>query len=188
MMRTLTPVLSIIIALLLFIFFTQPQYGDITVLQQSIDEYHLAGQKYDTFLNTLNTKLDEKKNQSIVANERLDVLVPNSIDDTRLLVDLEKVAKNNNMLFGNIETKTGDYEVDSATNEEVGNGLKELYAEDISFEVIGTYDQFKSFLSTIENSLTLFEVTEMSVTETENSAFQQFALTVRTFALPDNTK
>lgn len=184
-MRTLTPIFSIIIAIIVFVAFVRPQYAEITGIKVEIQEYTNAIDKYNQFSTKLTDKLSIKTNMPAYKNERLDRLVPETIDDAQLLVDIKEIAKRHNLLFGNIQVENGDAELvrktdGSGATPEVGDDLKKV---DISFETIGTYDQFKEFLTDLENSLTLFEVTKISFT-TSDSVFQQFELTVRTYSLP----
>ncbi|HEU4677309.1 MAG TPA: hypothetical protein VFS75_01160 [Candidatus Paceibacterota bacterium] len=187
MMRTTTPILSILIAVLLFVFFTQPQYLKAKDLMNQIDEYHQATKTYADFTGALENKLAKKSDRSPYEMERLDQLVPEEIDDTQDLVDLEALAQKNNLLFQVTEVddkqlsfvdRSGGGASSAATSRD------ELTTVDISFAVVGTYDQFKSFLKDLEKSLTIYEVTQLSLTVAEGP-FQQFKMTVRTYALPN---
>lgn len=184
MMRTLTPVLSIIIAVLLFVFFTQTQFTEIKALQKETEEYASASAQAGAFRALLQQKLSIKNNQSVYDSERLETLIPGTLDSTRILIDLEKITQNNNLLFGNIKVKGGDTVVSADTNTNESEITEELDVVDVSFEVIGTYEQFKNFLRDLERSLTLFEVIDLKYSVIENSPFQQFALTVRSYGLP----
>jgi len=183
MMRSITPFLSIIIAVLLFVFFTKPLYSEIRLLQNEISQYKIATTKYSEFNAQIQNLLSIKNNRAASEKERLDLLVPNAIDSTRLLVDLEGIAEGHNLLFGNVSTKGSDVAPTSAGAPEKKDTSTELKTADISFEVIGTYTQFKDFLSDLESSVVLFEVTKITVTAIDG-LFQQFAVTVRTYALP----
>lgn len=180
MMRTITPVLSVLIAGLLFFFFTQPRFDELKAVQTQIDAYQKATEGYKAFSGTLESKLSAMRNRSALESERLNLLIPDKIDETRFLVDLEKMAKNNNMLFGNIKVESKDSVLG---NGDTGAVSDELRTADISFEVIGTYDQFKELLRDIESSIAILEVVEISF-KASDDIFQQFAITVRTYALP----
>lgn len=186
MMRTTTPILSLLIAVLLFVFFTHPEYVETMDVQKQIGEYQKATATYQKFSATLEEKLAKKSNRSAYEVERLAVLIPNGIDETQYLVDLEALAGRNNLLFGNTSVEDSDFSVVRKGKEASDASPKdELTTVDITFEVVGTYDQFKQFLRDLESSLTIFEVTSMSFTVIEGP-FQQFKLTVRTYALPES--
>ncbi len=182
MIRTLTPISSILIAILLFVFFIQPEYEKTSRIQEEIRAYQEASRNYESFLNLIEHKFNTKNTQAAFNSERLDTLVPATIDDARILVDLERIAKSKGMLFGNVGVEKEAGDPFSGDTESEKENREELYATDISFEVIGTYEQFKSMLSEIETSLTLFEVTQIAFNVTEG-LFQQFAITVRVYSL-----
>ncbi len=188
MMRTFTPISSILISILLVIFFVQPEYEKVTMLQQEIDAYNKAAAQYDSFTALLEEKLKMKENRSAYESERLNALVPENVDTTQLLVDLEGMVKNQNMLFGNIAVNEGDTQGATQSRDSEGAGevespsQEELRTVDISFGVIGTYEQFKKFLVDLEQSVTLFEVIEITFVANDDM-FQQYALTVRVHAL-----
>lgn len=184
MMRTLTPVLSIIIAVLLYLFFTQTQFAEIKALQKETEDYASASEQAGAFRALLQQKLSIKNNQSVYDSERLEKFIPGTLDSARILTDLQKITQNSNLLFGNIKVKGGDTVVSTDTNTNESEVTEELDIMDVSFEVIGTYEQFKNFLRDLERSLTLFEVIDLKYSVTEDSPFQQFAMTVRSYGLP----
>lgn len=182
--RTLSPFLSIIVAIVLFVFFIKPTYYEAGALRDDAREYHEAVSSYKEFTTILQEKIEEKEKNSS-EEEKLNLLLPEETDSAQLLVDLKSLANRNGLLFGNIIVVEGE-----ALNTEAGNeegSIDErtmLVPTDISFELIGTYTQFKSFLEDLESSQVLFEVTALTFDTTEQKMFQQFSLTVRTYALP----
>lgn len=183
MMRTTTSILSIFIAVLLFMFFTHPEYQAAVAIKNEVAEYAKARETYDDFERQLAQKETQKANRSAYEVERLDRLVPESIDETQYLVDLEALAERHNLLFGNTSVEDNDFAVTGENTNSTRDSANELITVDISFEVVGTYEQFKSFLADLEKSITLFEVTQLSFSVVDGP-FQQFSLTIRTFAFP----
>lgn len=183
--RTLTPVLSLVIAIILFVFFVRPQYAEVMNIQSEIDEYQKTITQYTEFTNKLEAKISAKESRSALQNEQLEKLVPTEINDAQSLVDLEALAKRHSLLFGNTKVTSGDTELKRKTDptDSVVEGSDVLLTADVSFAVIGTYDQFKLFLADLEKSLSIYEVTQISF-DTAESSFQQFEVTVRVYALP----
>lgn len=194
MMRLLTPFLSILAAILLYVFFVSPRYADTADIKKNIDQYKAAITAYNEFTTTLNGKLDIINGRTTTENERLNRLVPSEIDTARLLVDIESIAKSKGLLFGNISTtESKGTQVQSVPPEGSGESSDgssaQLNTVDITFDVIGSYDQFKLFLHDLESSLTLFEITSLDfapVEKIEQGSLQQFSVTIRTYSLPKN--
>lgn len=187
MFRTITPVLSLIVAVLLYIFFISPQLLEIDKIRSEKDQYATAVETYRDFSERLGKKFALKEAQTVSENERLQKLVPSEVDVTQLLVDLKSLATQEGMLFGNISTDADEHsrQGNSKNDAQLSGESLELQSVDMDFEVIGTYEQFKSFLSKIEQSLNVFEVTKITYAATE-SPYGQFGLSVRTYALPKN--
>lgn len=194
MLRTVTPIISIVLAILLFMFFVQPQYEVIKGLRKDRDDYRDAAKQYDVFNQKLQEKIKQKNDFSISDKERLDEFMPDKLDSSELLVKLEQITKRHNMLFGNIKADDGVGKEllgrkNSAEGEAESSGDdRQLVSLDIDFSVIGTYAQFKDFLADMESSLTLFEIVDIRLSEGGETQFQQYSLTVRSFALPKNEK
>ena len=186
MTRTLTPVFSIIIAVLLYFFFISPALDDISATRAETDIYNDAINRYGIFNEKLEHSLSIKRDQNPVTVERLNQLVPLSVESAEILASLESIAVSHNMLFGNITTASEGFSVsNNAKNSSNQAGVinAELQTTDISFELVGTYEQLQEFLKDTENSLTLLEVTDISFTASDG-LFEQFAITVRSYALP----
>lgn len=183
-LRTLSPILSIVVAVVLSVFFIKPTYDETLALQKDTELYDEAKTKYDNFKVDLQTEIDNKASH-LADEEKLSALVPESIDETQLLVDLKSIAKDNGLLFGNISVSEGDSGTPE-TLDENGNPIGDdaLIAMDFAFEVIGSYSQTKEFIKDLERSQTLFEIISISFDSSKNTFFQQFAFTLRTYAQP----
>lgn len=184
-MKTITPVLSILIAILLGIFYVQPRYEEAQAVKSEIAEYQKATDTYTEFNEKLQRKFDSIKNRTDEENNRLAHLAPDDLDATTLVVDLEDIVKKQNMLFGNVKITEQENTLESKT-ESVSDSKDELVMIDVAFSVIGTYEQFKNLLRTLEQSLTIFEITNISFRSAEDSIFMQFDVSVRAFGIASN--
>lgn len=188
-MRTLTPIFSILIAILLYFFFIGPRYAEVKEIRAEAENYQEAARRYDEFATALNRLLDLKRQQSPSTLERINQLVPHELDTAHIIADLEQLAEGHQLLFGNITTES--LEVAPARSqangsEQLSGESTELQTADISFELVGTYGQFKEFLRDLESSLTLLEVTGLRF-KASDGLFEQFGVTVRAYALPRTT-
>lgn len=190
MIRTITPIFSIIIALVIFFFYAKPEFVVIKATQGETKQYEDAAATAAALNNELNALVDKKRSFSAGDLERLDALVPTDINEVRILADLNEIARTHNMLFGNIDVENSDTE--NAASGQAGalggdTGQRVAYTDfltsDITFSLIGTYEQFKAFLADVEKSLVLLEVINIAFDEGEGN-LQQYNITVRTFSLP----
>ena len=192
MFRTVTPIISIILGILLFVFFTHPAYDEAKKTQQDRDDYRKAFNDHQEFNTKLESLIAQKAAISDSERNRLDEFIPNEIDNSGLIVKIEKLARTNGMLFGNIKSDAEAAKKLSPSDNSESTGADSataLVSSDISFDVIGTYSQFRNFLKSLESSLTLFEITKISLTANEgDTQFQQYSLTVRVYASSLKTK
>lgn len=183
-LRTLTPVLSLVVAVVLFVFFVKPTYSETVTIKEDTQMYKDTLDKYNEFSTNLESKMSEvKKYES--ETSRLNTLIASTLDETKALIDLKEIAANNGVLFGNIEV--AEIGSEAQQFDENGNPIegKKLASQDISFEVLCTYDQLKSFTKDLEDSLNLYEITAMSFDTVEDSVFFQVSFTVRIYALSE---
>lgn len=185
MFKSLTPTLSVLAALALFFFFINPRMDAVNVLRVEIGTYQSTIQRYNTFNQKVQTLLAAKENISVADRERLDRMLPVRADGTRTLVDLETMAKANGLFFGNVVAeKSEPILLPETAMQYLGaedQGKLMLMRNPISFEVIGTYDQFKRFLDQLESNLELMEITDMTLTSATDN-FQQFSITLQTYS------
>ncbi len=192
MFKALTPFLSIVTAIVVGFFFIKPMYEEIKGLQMETEQYREAVQKADESNKRLKELLEQKNSFKASALERLDIIAPDSVNQIKLLVDLEALARKHNMLFGNVGVGEGETSGDSddAAEEEVGgSGLtfeEDFRSVDISFGLIGTYDQFRKILVDIERSLSIMEIMKVEFKVLEGD-LQQYDITIRAYALRQAT-
>jgi large-conductance mechanosensitive channel len=185
MIRTITPIFSIIIALVVFFMYTKPMFADIKVIQNEAGQFGEAVEKAEELNRELARKLDQKRSYTAESLNRLEALVPEEIDEVQVLADLSEIARSHNMLFGNIGVSNTEIEQVKGKNSSQSNqtmGYENLTQTDIEFSLIGSYDQFKSFLADLESSLVLLEVVSIDFSAGEGT-LQQYKLVVRLFAL-----
>jgi len=185
MIRTITPIFSIIIALVVFFFFVKPMFAEIQQIQGETDQYQQAVGKATELNQLLTALVSKKRSYSAEEIERLEALVPQSVDEVKILADLNELAKSHSMLFGNIKVTSRDEVV--STGEQTAPSQTVSYDDfvtsDITFGLIGTYEQFKAMLSDLEKSLVLMEITNITLSASDGP-LQQFELTVRAYSLP----
>lgn len=190
MIRTITPIFSIIIALVIFFFYVKPEFVDIKAKQGEAEQYEEAAKTASALNGELAALLAKKESYGVGDLERLDALVPTTINEVKILTDLSEIARSHNMLFGDIKVTNGDPGVGTLAPEATQEGVAEqkvVYTDfrtsEIAFSLIGTYEQFKAFLADVEKSLVLLEATNI-VFDAGEGNLQQYGVSLRAFSLP----
>ena len=186
MKRTLTPILSIIVAVLVIVFVTKPKYEEIKLVRTETDEYRVATEKYAIYNAKIQELLLVRDSVNLKDKERLDTLAQAELDVTRLLVDIENMAVRANMSVENVEVLDKIHGTEGASGrqtEGVEPSSEEVQFAEVTLSLGGTYLNFKNFLKSVETSLPLMEVTKMTLNQREGEEYS-FNVTVRTYALP----
>jgi len=103
--------------------------------------------------------------------QKLERILPDSVDGIEFIVDINKIAKNNNLIIqgvrlGNENTKT---------NSKYGS-------LSLSFSIKTSYSQFFSFLADLEKSSRLFEIDNLIIKGNDTDIYD-FQLSLKTFWL-----
>lgn len=191
MFRIVRPIAAIIIALLVLFFFVRPMYADLNAVQEDVSEYHEVLSDAEEFNQRLNNLYTTQNSFSALERERLDLLVPEKIDEIRALVDLEALANREGLLFRDIDAALEEGEESRASSERRNVNVPvakddfdgRLESRDVTFTVSGTYRQFRAFIRQIEQSLILMEVVKIDFKSSAETTQWDYNVTVRIFAL-----
>lgn len=214
MFKIIQPIFSILIGCLIIFFFVRPMYAEIGTIQTEGQLYREAVDDAEDFNQLLDTLLSRYENLTQSQRARLDALVPQEgINEVKLVSDLEELALSHGLLFSSVSvglSKTGeggeaetteqtvvveDVAAEDGMTEGAGTSFGEAEAaanasegslreKEIGFTVIGTYDEFRDFLTDVERSLVLMEVTKLTFAAGEGD-LMTFNMSVNVFSLPE---
>ncbi len=92
-MKSLIPLLLLLVSGIAGYFLIKPFYEDILLIQADNAEYHKAIAEGVKFQERV-AALTEKRNQLAPTDlERLEKVVPNNIDNVRLIIEINEIAK-----------------------------------------------------------------------------------------------
>ncbi|OGI73633.1 hypothetical protein A3D42_01470 [Candidatus Nomurabacteria bacterium RIFCSPHIGHO2_02_FULL_41_18] len=163
MFKFITPVILITISIAVFFTFTGPLYQDVSSIRRESESYNEALGNSKTLENERD-KLTQKYNSLGGENlDRLKKMVPSTVDNIRLVLEIEKLAMAYGMGLKDVRYDTvekspaedGIVVEDMALFEE---SLKDYGVWNLEFSIEGTYDNFMNFLKDLENNLRLVDV------------------------------
>ena len=180
MIRFFTPILILGLALFAFFYFTAPVLTEI-------DGLKVERLKLSTALDNA-TKLDDRQKElhdlenAIEASDivALKQLLPNNIDNVRLIIDINNIAKQRGLLVRNPsiakEAETG----------EATSGLAKPTLDKnsvvISFSVSASYEILKLFLNDLAHSLRIVDVESVSFSGNDKNLYD-YKISLRTYWL-----
>jgi hypothetical protein len=177
-MRWLLPLILIGAGVAGFLLITQPIYDEATTLKIEADKYNeaLANSK---ILQAERDRLTKKFN-SFNAEDiaRLEKIVPDSVDNIKLILEIQEVAQERGILVKNVEFEPDQFseeDPESATTEvkktQSGNVRRPGVVEntdydtfDLEFSIEGKYGAFVDFMALMEKSLRVVDVKTIAFT------------------------
>lgn len=177
MTRFILPIILIGIAIAGFFMFTIPTYEEISVLKADVDSYNEALNNSKALENERD-KLTSKYN-AISKDDlsKLQKLLPDNIDNIRLILEIEKIASPYSMVLKDVKYNTDESDkTTSALSGGVQGGLAETASQrdyrilNMEFSVTGTYNNFLNFTKDLESNLRIIDIS--AVTFASNPDFK----------------
>ncbi len=178
-MKLLTPILCLLIAVGIFVWYLNPTYLKLkTVLAEQATYDHALSRSRE--LQDVRDQLLSRYNtfpQQDLA--RLQKLVPDHVDNVRLILDLDSMATKYGMRVRNVAIEQGD---SRASNGQIGPGDASHESVVLSFTISGSYDTFRNYLADLERSLRLVDVVGLSFNANETGIYD-FTVDIKTYWL-----
>lgn len=143
----------IILGVALFMVYTDPTYENIKVLRAEEKQFDDAIEKSMELIDIRNSLLGKYNGFSKADLDRVEKLLPDNIDNVRLILDLDGIARSHGVALRNVEvgqTATTDGQADP------------LGHVTLTFSVSSPYNTFQEFLQDLESSLRLVDVKTIS--------------------------
>ncbi len=176
MFKYILPTILIGVAVIGFFMFTDPLYKKISLEKNKIISYNEAlnnskaleaerdilTQKYNSF---------DKENLS-----RLKKLLPDSVDNIRLILEIEKVALPYGMVLKDVKyDATKKENTRQRTTQEKNNSPEKDYGVwNLEFSTQGTYSNFINFIKDLENNLRIVDVDSIEFSSNTNIKLKQY--------------
>lgn len=172
-------VILIIISLVVSVFYTRPLFEEISTLGE--EKASLDGFLEDSknLRSILSQKESDYNNLDSSKVEKLNILLPDNINNIKLIKDIDDIAKKHNMKLRNIDIKAeraGEFNEESAG--------RDYGVANIRFSVSTNYDSFKIFMTDLENSLRLVDVTSLSFNAGEKG-LDEYNVELKTYWLKE---
>ncbi len=204
-MRWFLPLVLIGSGIAGFLLITQPVYNEALVIKEEADTYKEALANSE-ILQKERDRLTEKFNSFNQSDlDRLEKIVPDSVDNIKLILEIQEVAQNQGILISNVEFEPEQFvDATEASPEQTrsqqqanlrrpGSATNLDYEVfDLEFSVAGKYGAFIDFMRLLEQSLRVVDIKSIAFTpgtsEDRDKVFTddyRYTFRVNTFRLKD---
>ena len=186
MNRNITALILIVLAIGVYFTYTSGQIAVLNSIQATNNQYlsAIASAKKlialrDSVLNQYNAVSDQDK-------ARLDKLVPDNIDNVRLIIDISGIASRHGRTAAGITTSADSSQSANTTAKSTPNSTFDtsagLSTVTVSFNVTTTYANFITFLEDLERSLRILNVTGITLSVSDKGVYT-YGVTLNTYWL-----
>ncbi len=166
----------LVASIVLFLFIINPKKPVIEDLKTKRDDFVVVKGHGEKLKETKDKLIKRFKNIPAEEAGRLRNFLPDTVDNVRLLVDIDAIAKRKRLDITNIVINTQE----AIQEDEGGGGVGTV---SISFTFISRYAPLKEILLELEQSLRVVDVRDIAVSTTPGSNAFGATLTVDTYWL-----
>lgn len=186
-MKFLTPIILIVTAVGVFLFYTDsvyrkvaedPKEGGVKQKKEYVAQLDKQLAQTREILRARGELSEQYKKISGRDLDNLNELLPDHVDNVKLVLDLNGIARNHGMTLRDIKVN----EEAPSKDAPVGPDKKPYSQILLSFEVTAPYENFVSFLEDLERSLRIVDVTALDFEANEKGVYN-YKVTIKTYWL-----
>lgn len=174
MFKFVVPSIILVVSVIVFLVFTKPAYNSIASLRVEAAAYDQAltnSKKLQEVRDELTAKYNSMSPDDL---ERIEKLLPDTIDNVRLVIDIKNIAATHGLIW-----RSADFDTENTTTDKEGNSIQSQGSTDLlyrsrdyqrytlGFSVEGNYDVFQEFLNDLEKSLRIVDISKLSFSAVE---------------------
>lgn len=187
MTRNVISVILLIGAVAIFFFYTSPSYDGIQALSAQSAQYNEALDKATQLQQLKQTLLSRYNSFDPNALARLSTMLPDQVDNIRLILDLDNLAGRFGMALQNVGVSTPGTQSGSVVSS-IQTATQPYDTLTMEFSTHGTYDQFTQFLTALESSLRLVDIESIGLNPSGSGTpgaepVYSYSMTVQTYWL-----
>lgn len=158
-MKLLTPLLLLGLGAAILYFYVRPEYAEIGEKRVQIDQYDLALEKAEEFKTHRDRLITELNALQQTDLERAEKMIPDSIDATKLVLEINEIAKRHGSSIESI--KIADQNQTSRQSDPTTTRPFNVVV--LGFNVKMTYENIVGFTAELEENLRLVDVAGLNV-------------------------
>lgn len=167
MMRLILATVGLLLAGGIFFLYTKPAYDGTQAVQAQVAQYNAALDKATELQQLKQTLLSRYNAFNPVDLDRLQKMLPDHVDNISLILDLDNLAGRYGMALVNVDVSSPQSVASAATPlGAIGASSKKYDSVTLKFSTRGTYTDFLLFLTDLESSLRVVDLSSLSISST----------------------
>ncbi|MBI5457795.1 hypothetical protein HY971_03670 [Candidatus Kaiserbacteria bacterium] len=171
-MRFIIAIVGVVLAGSIFFWYTKPAYDKVQGTRGTIAQYDAALNKATELQQLKQTLLMRFNTFSPADLDRLQKLLPDHVDNVRLILDLDNLAEDHGLALQNVDVSSSQKQVTKGSSVigAVGGSNQKYDSLTLTFGTVTTYSEFVRFLTDLEASLRIVDLVSLSITPSGNAA------------------
>lgn len=186
MSKNITPIILIVLAIGVYFTYTTKKIDELKAIKLVNAGYEQAIANSEKLIKVRDNVLKSYNNISPEDRIRLDKMLPNNIDNVRLIIDTNGVASRHSLFLKSIKTSaTVISDANKTTIPQNPSNVSIPHGYDIvtvSFTVTANYQIFLDFIKDLQASLRVVDISKVTLKVNENSTYD-FGVEFKTYWL-----
>lgn len=188
MNKNITPLILIVLALGIYFTFTRSKLDELKSIRSVNVQYKQAIDNSEKLVKVRDQVRDTYNKISQDDRENLEKMLPDNVDNVRLIIDVNGVAARHGLALKSIKTSTVEDKNTASGKTNTGQtsgSTKISNTQDtvtLSFNVASNYQTFINFLKDLEASLRIMEISKITLDASDNGVYD-YGVEIKTFWL-----
>jgi len=190
MNKNITATILIVLAVGVYLTFTRDKWTEVKAVQAVNDQYSEAIENANRLIRVRDEVLLKYNALSVADHDRLDKMLPNTVDNIRLIIDLNSVAGRRGVRLSNVKASASS---EASAMNEAGTASYSsaefgaiptpiLDTVTVSFGVSASYREFVAFMRDLEANLRIMDLTHLTVAAGDGGDYD-FGVELKTYWL-----
>ena len=164
-MRLIIAIVGVVLAGSIFFLYTKPTYDNSAVMRSDIAQNNAALDKAAELQKLRQTLLSRFNTFDPADLDRLQKLLPDHVDNVRLILDLDKLAERGGLALQNVDVSSAQKQTVKSQTAlgAIGASNQKYDSLTLTFSTIATYRDFVEFLTNLESSLRIVDLVSLSI-------------------------
>ena len=176
-MSNIISIVLILASIGLFFGYVDPTYAIIREQNGEKADYNRALNNSKQLQAERDKLLERYNEMSAVDRSDLTKLLPDNIDNVRLIMDVDEMAKKYGMRIRNFKTDATE------KSDTIGVGNSPYGTLTLSFSTTASYNTFLAFVRDLEHSLRLIDIAGVEFASSDAGDLYDYKMTVKTYWL-----